>query len=102
MKIEYLGKKRYKVLEPFTLAGVTIPEGFITDIDSVPRIPFIYTLFKNRAIRASVMHDYLYFKKIPRNTADSLYLKAMTITNTKPIYKYPIYLAVRCFGWLFY
>jgi len=43
------------------LLGVmlTVPKGFITDLASVPRIPFIFDAWGNRAHREAVVHDYL-------------------------------------------
>jgi hypothetical protein len=100
--LEYLGDGIYRVEKEYKLEGVTVPKDFITDIDSVPRIPFIYTLYKNRAIPASILHDYLYSIKVNRELADLTYLRAMTTTGVPSFYKYPIYYAVRLFGWLFY
>jgi hypothetical protein len=39
---------------------VIIPEGFTTDLCSVPRIPFAYLLFGGKGNRAGVLHDALY------------------------------------------
>ena len=43
------------------LGGViTVPKGFVTDFASVPRVPFIYEAFGDRAHHESVVHDFLY------------------------------------------
>ena len=41
-------------------ATIRVPEGFYTDLVSVPRVPVIYTLWGNRAHHEAVLHDYLY------------------------------------------
>jgi hypothetical protein len=41
-------------------ATIRVPEGFYTDLASVPRVPVIYTLWGNRAHHEAVLHDYLY------------------------------------------
>jgi len=101
--LKYLdNKNKYRVVESFTLGGVTVPSGFITDIDSVPRIPLVYAIFKDRAVKASVLHDYLYSRKFPRKFSDKTYLRAMSDTKVPVFYKYCIYIAVRVFGKFFY
>jgi hypothetical protein len=37
-----------------------IPEGFVTDLASVPRIPVIYLWLGGRGKKAAVVHDWLY------------------------------------------
>jgi hypothetical protein len=102
LNLKYLGGKKWVVTKNFTINEYTIPKGFITDIDSVPRIPFIYSTFKDRAIQASVLHDYLYSIRMPRKQADEVYYRVMVNTNVRKIYRLPIYSAVRLFGWIFY
>ncbi|UZR30607.1 DUF1353 domain-containing protein [Methylococcus mesophilus] len=38
--------------------AVSIPEEFVTDFASVPRLPLAYLLARGRAIRPAVIHDY--------------------------------------------
>jgi hypothetical protein len=98
----YIGKGKYRLVKDFNLCGIKVPSGFITDVDSVPRIPIVYLMFKNRAIEASVLHDYLYSRKFPRKYADQVYLAAMKKTEVPVFYRYSIYFAVRIFGRFFY
>lgn len=39
---------------------IIVPEGFITDFASVPRIPFLYALLGNLGNSAACLHDFLY------------------------------------------
>jgi hypothetical protein len=65
------------------------PSFFETDFASVPRVPFIYEAWGDRAHREAVLHDYLYrIDSIPIVTysqANSVFLEAMKSTN-KPWY----------------
>lgn len=81
---------------------VEVPEGYLTDLDSVPRIPFIYAWLKGRAIKSAVIHDWLYYNKADRKQADNIFLEAMKDEGVPVYRRVPIYLAVRAFGWLAY
>jgi hypothetical protein len=98
IKLKFIKEGVYQVAESFTLCGHTIPEDFTTDLDSVPRIPVIYTLLKSRATVASILHDYLYSIRTDKKIADNLFLQAMKNTGVKRRYRYPIYWAVVLFG----
>ena len=67
LKIEQIAIDRWKLLEPLVyesdLLGcrITVPVGFITDMESVPRwLPIVYALLYGEAHAAGVLHDYLY------------------------------------------
>lgn len=96
-------EKKWVMLGNYSILGFTIPAGFKTDIDSIPRyIPFLYAILKHRAIEASVLHDYLYTTGCDRKQADLIYKQAMKLTNVSPVIKEIIYLGVRLFGWIWY
>lgn len=85
---------------------VTVPTGFETDLASVPRLPFIFTLWGGRAHREGVLHDYLYRidakPETARGTADSVFKEAMSLRG-KPWYvRYPMFVGVRVGGWTAY
>lgn len=100
------GKPVVKLLSPLKYGPITVPEGFQTDVASVPRIPIIYMLWGDRAHREAVLHDYLYCidsdPVMTRCEADSTFKEAM-ISRGQPwrIY-YPMWLGVRAGGWQFY
>lgn len=62
------GPDVWRLLEDWTITTmvngietkVTIPAGYFTDLESVPRIPFIYSLLKGHGRAAGCGHDYLY------------------------------------------
>lgn len=85
---------------------IIIPKGFQTDLASVPRIPFIYDIWGDRAYREAVLHDYLYRKDsipiVSKDIADYIFKQAM-ISRKQPFYiYYPMYLGVVFFGNPFY
>lgn len=58
-------KSRWKLIEPLVYKSnsrgfIIIPEGFITDFASVPRIPIVHALYAGRGDKQAVLHDYLY------------------------------------------
>lgn len=59
------GPGRWVLLRDFQydsdlMGRITVPEGFVTDLGSVPRLPFAYLIAGNRFPAPAVVHDYLY------------------------------------------
>lgn len=78
---------------------VTVPTGFVTDYDSVPRAPFTYLLFGGLSDEAAVIHDYLYEKGVvSRRKADDVYAEALAVCGVPAWRRGPIWAAVRLFG----
>ena len=44
---------------------ITLPRGFVTDYDSVPRLPLAYWLLGGKRHKAAVVHDFLYSNLCP-------------------------------------
>ena len=78
-----------------------VPAGFEFDGDSVPRLPIIYWLTKNRVgLKAPALHDWLYHSQVvSRKEADRLYLRLMDETGVKLVWKWAHYFGVRIGGW---
>lgn len=100
--ISHIGGGYFVVLEKFALGGIHVPAGFITDLDSVPRIPIFYTIFKGRTTDEAIIHDYLYSIGFDRKAADEIFLQLMNSGRVRRRYRLPIYWAVRLFGWYRY
>ncbi|UUA73108.1 DUF1353 domain-containing protein [Cellvibrio sp. QJXJ] len=94
--------KWMRLLKPVTLQGHTIPAGFVTDLDSIRRIPLVYRVLKGRARVPALLHDYLYQIGYDRSEADDLFLAEMKRLNVQPFYTFLIYWGVRIFGKYFY
>lgn len=86
---------------------VRAPKGFLTDLDSVPRIPFIYVLFKNRSVKGAVVHDFLYCEHhtggesaetVTREQADDIFYVAMKHEGLPLWLRAALWLGVRLGG----
>lgn len=81
---------------------VYVPRGFLTDFDSVPRVPGLHALVEGRAIKSAVIHDWLYHKHAGRAYADRVFLDAMQAEGVPRAMRWVIYAGVRIFGWIIY
>ena len=82
-----------------------MPEGFETDLASVPWFARWYVSRDGNHTRAAVIHDYLYaraseasFPGISRRTADRVFLEALRACNLRPTLARVLYSAVRIGG----
>lgn len=105
------GKKLFKVLAPFIYDSdvlklrITVPEGFVTDLGTVPRLPFAYMLFGGASNEAAVVHDFLYSGqagKVTRAQADDVFFEAMKAEGVAGWRRGPMWFGVRMVGWWFY
>ena len=82
---------------------IVVPAGFCTDFASVPRVPFIYELFGDRAHHESVIHDYLYrIDSIPEATysqANDVFFEAMEVRGKGTVVRYGMWYGVCLGGW---
>lgn len=88
---EYLGEK----------FAVAVPQGFATDMASIPRIFWpIFPPF-GKYFKAAIVHDYLY--QYPtlctRKEADVIFLEAMKVSGVNKYVAGVMYAAVRLLGW---
>jgi hypothetical protein len=84
LQVEQVDETHWRLLRSFTYdsavvgARIVVPNGFVTDFASVPRVPVAYWLFGGEANAAAVIHDYLYTTGIfPKDTADGVFYEAM-------------------------
>lgn len=90
---------QWVVLHNWSWRDITVEKGFITDLDSVVRIPFIYSHLKGRAVLSPIMHDYLYCCNLKdRKEADRLFYECMLEEGVKKFHAILIYSGVRIFG----
>lgn len=88
---------------------IIVPEGFITDFASVPRIfrPFLPVLGKHN--NAAILHDYLYSEHwakesknmtvhFTRKQCDRIFLHAMEILGVSLVNRMALYAGVRLGG----
>jgi len=102
LEYRHLGPNKWLLTKPFMYFGdlntVVVPSGFVTDLDSVPRVPFLYAALKGRSIRAATVHDYLYNTQAGKAYADKVFLEAMKDEGLPARRRYPIYWGVALFG----
>jgi hypothetical protein len=77
LDVRYIDGQNWQLLAPLLVAIgdslIRVPNGFITDFASVPRIPLAFMLFGNIGHRAAVVHDYLYVTaQVSRKQADEI------------------------------
>ena len=83
------------------IGEVIVPEGFETDLASVPRLPIIYLMWGARVHREAIVHDYLYRSDscplVKRSVANSVFLEAIKSRGSRSTISYPMYWGV-CIG----
>lgn len=83
--------------------SVAVPEGFVTDFASVPRLPFVYWLAGGKATKAAVIHDFLYRKSgVSRADADAVFAEAMEATGQAAWRRGLMWFGLRIGGWTAY
>lgn len=79
---------------------INVPIGFQTDFASVPRLFWVVFPRWGRYGNAAVIHDYCYWQQaLSRRKADAVFFEAMGVLQVAWYQKYPLYWAVRTFGW---
>ena len=78
---------------------VVVPEGFVTDLASIPRAFWQILRPEGRHAYAAVVHDYLYWTQTrPREEADMIFRFALDDSKASRETIEALYLAVRSFG----
>lgn len=82
---------------------IVIPEGFETDLASVPRIPVVYLAVGGRGHKAAVLHDWLYSTAMfSRLVCDQYFYHALRESGVNYIYANAMYAGVRVGGGSYY
>lgn len=106
MKVEILGRRKYKLLESIHVGGITVPQGFITDFASVPRVLWwLIPPIGKRYMHAAAAHDCIYrtpTMRLSRSYADNLFKEEMIRQAAQGWRVVSMYYMVRLFGWLSY
>lgn len=103
-------KRRFIVVAPFVFyieqEHYVVPEGFETDLASVPRALWsFYPPTDSKTIAPAVAHDYLYHCKedgVTRKVADDAFYYGLVKQGMSKRKARHYYTVVRLFGWLFY
>jgi len=101
----FVDGKNWIVRQPLTYivgisnVSVTVPEGFVTDLASIP--PALQSIIQQngRYLLPAVVHDYLYWKQsCTRKQADQIFLLAMIEQEVAEFHQTGIHSAVRAAG----
>lgn len=82
-----------------TIETIVVPQGFITDLASVPRI--LWSIFPPHGeyAKAAIVHDYMYDNAIgSKAEADLVFLEGLEVLNVPKWKRKVLYTAVRLFG----
>jgi len=103
--------KKFKVFIPFEYhVGsedsdeiIRIPEGYLSDLASIPP-PASWLIPKlGKHAQAGVLHDFMYEHHLyDRKTCDLIFLEAMEVLKVPRLKRILMFRAVRLFGWIFY
>lgn len=90
------------IFDSTRLGLVVVPEGFVTDFASVPRLPVAYVFFGDTVHAPAVVHDYLYSQLcFERVDCDAVFLEAMEDVGVSWWKRNLMWLGVRLMGWLY-
>lgn len=104
MVVEQLDAERWQLVIPLAYAGneqkFLVPEGYISDLASVPRIVAWLIPKNGNYSRAAVLHDYLLTDalkvgKVTSNEADGIFRKAMRELGVPRVKRWLMWTGVR-------
>lgn len=110
MKISFLTPLRvqkeptgkWRLLEDFCFSVdsefMCVPQDFMTDFASVPRLPFAYLLAGNTSHESAVIHDWLYSIGHDRARADEIFRVALAVEGVPGWRRHLMWVAVRVGG----
>lgn len=120
LRVEAVDESHWKLLEEFDFylgslessEYVSVPEGYVTDFATIPRIFWSIIPPWGKYGKAAVIHDFLctdgyYFREIDgkrlqvavtREEADNIFLEAMTVLNVDEVTRSAMYAAVRAYA----
>jgi len=121
---KFMGEHQYQITKEFTyhigslensIGKVTVPEGFVTDLTSIPWPLSLLLPVDGPYAQAAVLHDYMYvviaqntlmnkisdndkYKVLSRIVADAIFYESLKVLKINPILSRLFYWAVRLFG----
>ena len=104
LRLTVLMDNKFRLTHPFwvSIGGketIKVPEGFETDLASVPRLPFVYLAVGNTGHKAAVLHDWLYATNYyDRAKCDLLFYHALRESGIGYWNANAMYLGVRIGG----
>lgn len=106
LDLRAIGQDRWLLLAPFKVrsavlkAELSVPQGFESDLASVPRLPFVYWTVGARARKGAIVHDHLYqFQPVSRRKADAVFYELAALEEGWVIAGL-MWTGVRAGGWI--
>lgn len=103
------GRGQWRLDEPLVFQSntaqrfITVPEGFVTDFASVPRLPLVFLLVGNTCQKGSVLHDYIYRTGLlPRLLGDQVHYEANKAAGVPWWLRTLVFIGVRLGGFSSY
>jgi hypothetical protein len=86
-----------------SVSRIEVPEGFITDLASIPRALRAVLNINGKSRKAAVLHDFLYCSQLlPRSDADKLFYDALVCEGMSKTMAHIYWSGVRVGGWMHY
>lgn len=99
------GRGTWRLIDPLAYESdvaqtiFVVPADFITDLASVPRLPFTYLLTGGIGHAAAVVHDMLYTtQEVPRAMADAVFKEALAVLGVPGYQSWLMWAGVRIGG----
>lgn len=105
LQLTVLDDNSYRLTEDFFVSldcteTIKVPEGFKTDLASVPRLPVVYLAMGNTGHKAAVLHDWLYAtNSYKRAVCDCYFYHALRESGINYFQAQAMYMGVRIGGW---
>jgi len=104
LDLRYFGDGEWILLAPYSAiwdgGRIDVPQGFQTDLSSIPRIARSIIPQIGDQNGPSVIHDWCYrFRWKTRALSDALFLAGMKVAGVNWLRRKTMYLAVRAGGW---
>lgn len=91
----------YHVGSEYSMDVITVPNGFVTDLASIPWPASMLIPKSGIYNAAAVLHDFLYATQTrPRKECDFIFWEAMKSLRVNFLKRNIMYNAVRAFGWM--
>ena len=109
LRVKYIGRtegrSQWMLTKPFGYTSdkydtsIMVPEGFVTDFASVPRMPLTWLLAGGIGQKSAVIHDYMYVNALKtRKLADAMFYESLGVMEVSQWRRYLMWLAVRVGG----
>lgn len=103
LELHPLGNRQWRLTRDFVadtkaVGLITVPKGFVTDLNSIPRFLWWESTPSDYA-ETSVLHDYCYNQnRVPQSRADALYREGIIYQGGGECRAWARYLALWLFG----